>query len=101
MGKKHILREYEQIRILDKRKANVIIVGAGFIGVEWVTELNYFFKSLNLTVIDLLPCCLGPLPAKAAEYCSKYMRSVGIKEFYSTKYAPNTQAFWDRIGLPH
>ena len=34
----------------------------GFIGVEWLTELGYFFPQTKLTIIDFLPRCLGPCP---------------------------------------
>ena len=31
----HIMDEYEKLKLLDDRKGSVLIVGAGFIGVEW------------------------------------------------------------------
>ena len=54
--------------------------GAGFIGVEWVTELQHFFLKLALTIIDVLPNCLGPLPARAANPCARYTTKHGIKQ---------------------
>mmetsp|Transcript_52730 Transcript_52730/g.122716 ORF Transcript_52730/g.122716 Transcript_52730/m.122716 type:complete len:464 (-) Transcript_52730:44-1435(-) len=98
--KQHILAEHECIRALNKQKAAILTVGAGFIGVEWVTELNYFFRDLDLTIIDFLPRCLGGLPESAANYCAKYMQAVGIKEHYCQKYTPQHQRFWENIGLP-
>jgi len=99
--RRHVLEEYHRIADLNKKKATVLVVGAGFIGVEWVTELQHFFPNLNLTIIDFLDRCLGPLPDKAATYCSMYMHDVKIKEVYSTKYDAGSQAFWDKIGLPN
>jgi len=98
--KQHILREHEQIRAMNEQKAAVLVVGAGFIGVELATDLQYFFRDVDITVIDFLPRCLGPLPDKAGEYCAKYMQSVGIKEHYCVKYYPSNQMFWDQIGMP-
>merc|ERR1712078_765246 len=98
--RRHILEEYHRIAELAKKKASVLVVGAGFIGVEWVTELKYFFPDLETTIIDFLPACLGPLPMSAKEYCSEYMNAAGVKEFYSTKYDPKSQEFWDKIELP-
>merc|ERR550525_399692 len=72
--RRHILEEYGRIQELNAKKSKILVVGAGFIGVEWVTELQHFFPQLELTIIDFLPQCLGPLPAKAAAYCSKYMK---------------------------
>jgi len=77
------------------------VVGAGFIGVEWVTEIQHFFPKMKLTIIDFLPNCLGPLPAKAADYCNKYMTRKGIKTFYNMKYDAKSADFWKSIELPN
>merc|ERR1712205_84861 len=86
-----------KIKALNDKNASILVVGAGFIGVEWVTELEYFFPNLKLTIIDFLPRCLGPLPDSAAEYCSEYMHACGIKEFYNKKYDPKSKEFWESI----
>merc|ERR1712241_185470 len=86
---------------LNKKKASILVVGAGFIGVEWATEIEYFFPDVNLTIIDALPRCLGPLPDSAAEYCSEYMHAAGIKEFYDCKYDAKNPDFWKKIELPN
>jgi len=98
--RRHILEEYHKIAGLAKNNSTILIAGAGFIGVEWATELEYYFPSLKMTIIDFLPRCLGPLPDSAAEYCSEYMSAVGIKEFYGLKYEPKSQEFLDKIELP-
>merc|ERR1712100_400610 len=97
--RRHIIEEYERIGALAADKATLLVVGAGFIGVEWVTELQYYSPSLNLTIIDFLPRCLGPLPDMAAEYCDDYMQAVGINQFYNKKFA-TTPEFMESIGLP-
>jgi len=99
--RRHILEEYHKIADLNRASAAVLVVGAGFIGVEWVTELRYFFADLKLTVIDFLPRCLGPLPDSAAHYCSNYMHDVSISEVYNTKYEPRSSEFWSKIDLPN
>jgi len=99
--RRHILEEYAGIQALNDKKASVLVVGAGFIGVEWVTELRHFFPNLKLTIIDFLPQPLGPLPPAAAKYCAKYMERNGIKQFYSIKYAAKDPAFWKKIQLPN
>ena len=79
---------------------DVLVVGAGFIGVEWVCELEHFFPNLKLTIIDFLPQCLGPLPANAAKYCTKYMEKHKIKQFYNCKYDAKNPEFWKQIEMP-
>jgi len=98
--RRHILEEFHKLTDLNKRKATILVVGAGFIGVEWATEIEHFFPDIQLTIIDFLPRCLGPLPDSAAEYCSEYMHATGIKEFYSLKYDPKSDDFWKKIELP-
>merc|ERR1712087_191332 len=93
--------ENASIQKLAEKNASILVVGAGFIGVEWVTELQHFFPNLKCTIIDFLPQCLGPLPAKAAAYCSKYMTKKGIKQFYNTKYDAKSKDFWTKIELPN
>merc|ERR1712190_528775 len=98
--RRHILEEYHKLHDLNKKKASILVVGAGFIGVEWATEIEYFFPDISLTIIDFLPRCLGPLPDSAAEYCTEYMHAAGIKEFYSCKYDPKSDEFWKKIEMP-
>merc|ERR1711956_167013 len=96
-----ILEEYSAIKELNDKSATVLVVGAGFIGVEWVTELRYYFPNLQNTIIDFLPNPLGPLPPGAAAYCKRYMERRKIKQFYSKKYAPDDDNFWKDIELPN
>jgi NADH dehydrogenase FAD-containing subunit len=98
--RRHILEEYHRVAGLAQKEATIMIAGAGFIGVEWATELEHFFPALDVTIIDFLPQCLGPLPKSAAEYCSEYMEAVGIHEYYGTKYEPKDPKFWEHCGLP-
>jgi NADH dehydrogenase FAD-containing subunit len=84
--RRHILEEYDVVAKLAAKQSKLLIVGAGFIGVEWCTEIDYYFQEMEMTIMDLLPRCLGPLPDSAADYCSEYMDSQGIREFYNLKY---------------
>jgi len=99
--RRHILEEYHKIAGYAAKGSTIMIAGAGFIGVEWATELEYYFPNLKMTIIDFLPRCLGPLPDAAADYCSEYMAAVGIKEFYGIKYEPKNPDFWKTVELPN
>merc|ERR1712045_141311 len=70
--RRHILEEYHKLHDLNKKKATILVVGAGFIGVEWATEIEHFFPDISLTIIDFLPggpdvtyVCIG---VKASNY---------------------------------
>jgi len=99
--RRHILDEYNTVKKLHDAKKTILVVGAGFIGVEWATEIQHFFPGCKLTIIDFLPNCLGPLPKKAADYCNNYMAKKGIKQFYNKKYDKNSKEFWASIELPN
>jgi len=95
--RRHILDEYNTVKNLDEKGSSILVVGAGFIGVEWVTELQHFFPHLKLTIIDFLPNCLGPLPKSGADYCNRYMEKKGIAQYYGKKFS-NTPEFMKEIG---
>jgi len=99
--RRHILDEFNTLSQLNEKQSTLLVVGAGFIGVEWVTEIQHFFPKMKLTIIDFLPNCLGPLPKKAADYCAKYMAKKGIKQFYNMKYDAKSADFWKSIELPN
>ncbi|CAK9062068.1 unnamed protein product [Durusdinium trenchii] len=114
--RRHVLEEFNFLKSLNDKSATCLVVGAGFIGVEWATEIQHFFPRVKLTIIDFLPQPLGPLPASAAKYCEtwnegaatcctwiveKYMNKVGIKQFYNTKYDAKNTEFWKSIDLPN
>eukprot|EP00397_Hematodinium_sp_SG-2012_P021623 GEMP01022350.1.p1 GENE.GEMP01022350.1~~GEMP01022350.1.p1 ORF type:complete len:459 (+),score=103.00 GEMP01022350.1:146-1522(+) len=99
--RRHIMEENAKLKALNKKSATVLVCGAGFIGVEWATELQHFFPNLKITIIDFLPNCLGPLPKAAQDYCDNYMADNGIKCFYGVKYDPKDLKFWSNIELPN
>eukprot|EP00747_Dinoflagellata_sp_TGD_P196755 gnl/TRDRNA2_/TRDRNA2_67268_c1_seq1.p1 gnl/TRDRNA2_/TRDRNA2_67268_c1~~gnl/TRDRNA2_/TRDRNA2_67268_c1_seq1.p1 ORF type:complete len:392 (+),score=60.86 gnl/TRDRNA2_/TRDRNA2_67268_c1_seq1:70-1176(+) len=98
--RRHILEEHQQLVQMNARHATVLVVGAGFMGVEWACELQHHFPQLQITVSDFLPRCLGPLPEEAAVYCEQFMKDRGIKTVYGVKYDRNNSRFWTNVGLP-
>jgi len=98
--RRRILEEHFMLQHLNKQKAQVLIVGAGFMGVEWACELRHFFSGLRITLTDFLPRCLGPLPEDAARYCESYMQSHGIRTQYGVKFDKDSHTFWSKVGLP-
>jgi len=97
--RRHIIEEHYKLKGLNDQAATILVAGAGFIGVEWATELAHFFPRLKLHIIDFLPNCLGPLPKRAADYCSKAMDRMGIKQKYGVKYNPKEPQYWTGLGM--
>ena len=51
--RRHVLEEFHKLNDLNKKKATILVVGAGFIGVEWYTEIEYFFRVVKFDFADL------------------------------------------------
>merc|ERR1712137_759892 len=99
--RRHLLDEHQRLVDLQAKEATILIVGMGFIGVEWATEIKHFFPRISITMCDMAPNCLGPLPKSAASYCEEYLKRNGINFYYETGYAPKDVGFWKKIGLPN
>eukprot|EP00929_Paragymnodinium_shiwhaense_P109274 TRINITY_DN7566_c0_g1_i1.p1 TRINITY_DN7566_c0_g1~~TRINITY_DN7566_c0_g1_i1.p1 ORF type:complete len:505 (+),score=55.60 TRINITY_DN7566_c0_g1_i1:128-1642(+) len=97
--RRHVLHENLRLQALNEERGQVVIVGAGFLGVEWACELQFAFPQLRITLVDFLPCCLGPLPEAAQEYCQRYMENQGIATYYSKKFDPANPKFYQSIGV--
>lgn len=98
--RRRIYDEHYSLCVLNARCANVLIVGAGYAGVEWACELQHAFPQLQVTLTDFRPRCLDGLPQSAADYCEEYMCSKGVRTCYGLKYDPENLQFWSQIGLP-
>jgi hypothetical protein len=96
--RRHIWSEWQSIKKDEDKKSQYLVIGAGFIGVEWVTELEHFFPNLELGICDFLKQCLGPLPQYAKNYCEKYMTYKKIKQVYGEKYEA-TDAFYQKFNF--
>lgn len=88
--RRHIFHEWETLDRLKQAEEPIVITGAGFIGVEWITEIAHFFPGCPMAIMDMLPQALGPLPDSAAKYCQRYMEKVGIRQAYNIKKDPKT-----------
>lgn len=97
--RRHIFDEYNNLKKLEEKNASILVIGAGFIGVEWITELQHFFPGLGLKIIDFLDTCLGPLPPGAAKYCRTYMERHNIQQYYGKKFA-DSDDFYESIDYP-
>ncbi|CAK0808206.1 unnamed protein product [Prorocentrum cordatum] len=100
--RRRVVEEHQHLASLQQRRGSVLIVGAGYTGVEFACELQHHLPGLCITVADSMERCLEPLPEQAASYCEGYMRRVGIRTVYGhdLRYDPKDRAFWTRVGLP-
>lgn len=93
--------EYEKLRMLNELQKRILVIGGGYIGVKWAMELKQHFPLLDISIMDVLPHALGPLPVDAAQYCESAMQRWGIHQFYSMRYDDKSETFWTNIGFPN
>jgi len=84
--RQHFERELAVLQQLSQDKGTVVIAGAGFIGVEWATDLKYAFPDINVVIVESRGECIGVMPKKCKDYCQKYMDDAGIITVYNLKY---------------
>merc|ERR1711966_645997 len=69
----HIMDEFNYLKGLNDKKGSLLIVGAGFIGVEWATEIDEYFQA--------------------------YMDRKGINCKYGVKFNPNDPEGYKVLGI--
>ncbi|KAF4661947.1 hypothetical protein FOL47_006477 [Perkinsus chesapeaki] len=97
--RRHIVEENGSLKKLNDDHASVLVVGGGFIGVEWATQLQQAFPNLQIHLIDHGDRCLRPLPERASAYCDEYMHKHGIKTKYGVMYNPEDPGYCEKIGM--
>ncbi|CAK9041096.1 unnamed protein product [Durusdinium trenchii] len=100
---KEIEKEYDQLTELADRGAHVAVIGAGFVGVEFATELKHYFPYLQISLASRSECCCPTMPKSARSYIQKYLDKHNITTYYQVEY-PNEDAaantLWTRFGRP-
>ncbi|CAK9041250.1 unnamed protein product, partial [Durusdinium trenchii] len=94
-------QEYDQLTELADRGAHVAVIGAGFVGVEFATELKHYFPSLQISLASRSECCCPTMPKSARSYIQKYLDKHNITklvEYPNEDAAANT--LWTRFGRP-
>lgn len=75
-------RRREHLRSLREQIAvarEVVIVGAGLVGVELAGELTHFFPRVKVTLVDGAPTVLPQLAEGAREYAQAWLKQNGVK----------------------
>jgi NADH dehydrogenase FAD-containing subunit len=101
----HITSEHAKIKELASRKAHVAIIGAGFVGVEYATELKSTYKELQVSIVESRKECCSTLCENAKIYIQRRLDDMGIISFYDVKYnemlpPADEIAFWQKLGVP-
>jgi NADPH-dependent 2,4-dienoyl-CoA reductase/sulfur reductase-like enzyme len=63
--------------IKEEKPKNVVVVGAGYIGIEMAENLQH--RGIDVTVIELAPQVLPPIDADMAALVQQYLRALGMK----------------------
>jgi len=84
--RKHLVAEYEQLQEIHKKRQTILVLGAGFVGIEFATEVKFYFPDIDVVVVEQRDCCVGVMPKDCIDYCQEYMERNGIKTLYGEKY---------------
>jgi len=63
--------------INEKKPKKVVVVGAGYIGMEMAENLQH--RGIDVTVVELAPQVLPPIDADMAALVQQYLRALGMK----------------------
>mmetsp|Transcript_11563 Transcript_11563/g.26359 ORF Transcript_11563/g.26359 Transcript_11563/m.26359 type:complete len:460 (+) Transcript_11563:80-1459(+) len=88
----HFEAELKVLKDLAKQKATIVIIGAGFVGIEWATEVKYYLPEIDVVVVESRAECVSVMPPRCRQYCQRYMDKVGIRTFYNVDYKSVTSA---------
>jgi len=84
--RKHLEQEYHELIRLHESKATILIIGAGFVGIEFATEVKYYFPGINVAIVESRNSCVGVMPEKCINYGQDYLDRNGIKTLYGEQY---------------
>lgn len=84
--RKHIEKEYKTLQQMNKDGATILVIGAGFVGVEFATEVKHFFPNMEVVIAEARGECVGVMPKSCIDYCQNYLDKAGIKCIYNAVY---------------
>jgi NADH dehydrogenase FAD-containing subunit len=84
--RKHLEAEYMELQKLHNNKETILVIGAGFVGIEFATEVKYYFPDIEVAIVESRDECVGVMPPRCIKYCENYMQKNGIKTIYGAKY---------------
>jgi len=82
----HFEYELEVLKKMATEESTIVIVGAGFVGIEFATEVKYYFPGIEVVVVEARDACVAVMPPRCRQYCQRYMDKAGIKTIYKFNY---------------
>eukprot|EP00403_Amphidinium_massartii_P006675 CAMPEP_0178379454 /NCGR_PEP_ID=MMETSP0689_2-20121128/4951_1 /TAXON_ID=160604 /ORGANISM="Amphidinium massartii, Strain CS-259" /LENGTH=509 /DNA_ID=CAMNT_0019999557 /DNA_START=72 /DNA_END=1601 /DNA_ORIENTATION=+ len=95
----HFEHELQVLKQISGARGTIVIVGAGFVGIEWATEVKYYFPDIEVIVVESRDECVGVMPPRCRRYCQRYMERVGIKTIYNFNYHSILQTGSERMEV--
>lgn len=82
----HFEDEVDVLKELNEKEKAVVVVGAGFVGVEWATELKHYYPKIKVVLVEKRDKPVGAMPPRCIKYVQRYMDRVGIISIYGFDY---------------
>merc|ERR1719162_116824 len=94
------MEEFRMMQRMNDQKGTAVVVGGGFIGVEWATEMKAVFTDIDVLIVNRPPNILCRWPVRAIEYAQAHLdRTEGIRCVFGTVYDPADPDMFEKIGL--
>lgn len=84
--RKHLEAEYEVLKEMHKNGEQILVIGAGFVGIEFATEVKYYFPNIEVAIVESRNECVGVMPEACIKYCQNYLDKNDIKCIYGAAY---------------
>jgi NADH dehydrogenase FAD-containing subunit len=96
----HITEEFQKLQKMNSDKDTALVVGGGFIGVEWACEVKAVFQDINVVIVSRPQQILCRWPRRAVEYAQAHLdRTEGLRCIFGTVYDPSDPDMFEKIGL--
>lgn len=95
----HLEAESKAIKDLGGSGGTVVVVGAGYVGVEWATELKYHYPKLNVVLTDKQDCVMGErMPPRCTKAIQNHLDKAGIKCLFETDFKDSLSTDGSEVG---
>jgi len=99
--RKHLEEEFETLTQMNEARATILVLGAGFVGIEFATEVKYFFPDIDVVIVEQRDAPIGVMPKSCIKYAQAYLDKSGVKTVYNEKYSQFLSPGDEDDGVQH
>jgi NADH dehydrogenase FAD-containing subunit len=94
------MEEFEKLQAINREKGTALVVGGGFIGVEWSMEIKAIFDAVKVVIVNRPREILVRWPKRAIRYAQAALdRTESLECVFGTVYDPSDPDVLQKVGL--